>query len=211
MLVKKLNEPGFYTDGNGLYLKIDKSGAKRWIQRVTINGKRTDLGLGSVTLVSLKEAREKAIDNLRAIKNDDDPLAKKCKSQATPTFEKAAETVYNLHLPTWKNPKHGKQWINTLSQYAFPVIGAKKVDVITTADILAVLTPIWTAKPETAKRVRQRMGAVLKWCVAQGWRTDNPAETIAQALPKQDKKQKHHTSLPYEQVAEAIAAVRNSM
>jgi len=116
-----------------------------------------------------------------------------------------------MHLPTWKNPKHAQQWINTLKQYVFPRIGSKKISTISSADILTVLTPIWTSKPETASRVRQRMGAVLKWSIAQGWRVDNPAEAISQALPKRDKTaNNHHTSLPYEQVSNAIQTIQDS-
>jgi hypothetical protein len=173
MLVRKLNEPGFYADGNGLYLKVDKTGAKRWVQRIVINGKRSDLGLGSVSLISLKEARERAIENRRDARDGGDPLADKRRARSIPTFEEAAHVVHEMHLPTWKNPKHAQQWINTLKQYVFPRIGSKKISTISSADILTVLTPIWTSKPETASRVRQRMGAVLKWSIAQGWRVDS--------------------------------------
>lgn len=211
MLVRKLNESGFYADGNGLYLKVDKTGAKRWVQRIVINGKRSDLGLGSVSLISLKEARERAIENRKDARDGGDPLADKRKARSIPTFEEAAYAVHEMHLPTWKNPKHAQQWINTLKQYAFPRIGPKRISTISSADVLAVLTPIWTNKPETASRVRQRMGAVLKWSMAQGWRADNPAEAISQALPKRDKtKSNHHLSLPYEQVLNAIQIVQDS-
>ncbi len=210
MAVKKLKEPGFYADGNGLYLRISKTGAKSWVQRIVIKGRRVDIGLGGVSYVSLAEARELAKENRKIARRGGDPLEQRRRQSAIPTFEEAARKVFDLHRPTWRNKKHAGQWISTLSRYAFPIIGGIKADAITTADILAVLSPIWTEKPETARRVKQRIGAVLKWCVAQGWRADNPAETIDRALPKQERKQKHHASLPYEQVAQAIEAVRGS-
>ncbi len=209
--VNKLNEPGFYADGNGLYLKVNKAGSKQWIQRIMINGKRTDLGLGGVSLVSLKEARETAYLNRKEARAGGDPLADNRKEKDILSFEQAAREVHALNLPIWKNPKHAKQWISTLEHYAFPIIGKKKLDTITSADVLSVLNPIWTAKPETASRVRQRMGTVIKWAIAQQWRTDNPVDSITQALPKRDKKDtNHHQSLPYSQVADSIQTVQAS-
>ena len=118
---------------------------------------------------------------------------------------------YTLHLPTWRNAKHGAQFLATLETYTFPRIGRTKVGEVTTADVLAVLSPIWTEKPETAARVRQRIGTVMKWAVAQGWRQDNPAQSIAEALPKRDKsKQEHRKALGYADVANCIAAVQAS-
>jgi len=208
--VRNKKDAGFYADGNGLYLKVDKNGSKRWIQRIIINGKRTDLGLGSVKLVTLTEAREQAIQNRKSARNGGDPLADRRKISEILTFERAAKKVHELHLPTWSNPKQAQQWINTLTTYAFPLLGRKKMDAITTADILTVLSPIWTEKPETAARVRQRIGAVMKWAVAQGWREDNPAASISSVLPKRAKTIKHHKSLPYQDVADAIDKIRNS-
>ena len=209
-LVRSIKESGFYSDGNGLYLKVDKSGAKRWIQRIVINKKRCDLGLGSTSFVSLKDAREIAYDNKRLILAGGDPLAEKRKASAILSFKEAAKKVHELHLPTWTNEKQGKQWINTLTTYAFPVIGRKKIDKITSSDVLAVLMPIWNEKPETAKRIKQRIGTVLKWAIAQGWREDNPAQSIDSALPKGNKVVKHHKSLPYKDVSGAIDKIKNS-
>lgn len=209
--VRSIEEPGFYADGHGLYLKVDPSGAKRWIQRIVIRGKRTDLGLGSASLVSLAEAREQALQNRRTARKGGDPLSERRDSEEVLTFEEAARKVHELHLPTWRNPKHGAQWLNTLTEYAFPLMGRKKMDAVTSADVLAVLSPIWTAKPETAARVRQRIGAVMKWGIAQGWRTDNPAADVTRALPKRDKsKIQHRAALPYSKVAGAIAKVKAS-
>lgn len=209
--VRSLNGAGFYPDGQGLYLKVDPSGAKRWTQRLVIQGKRRDLGLGSALLVSLADAREAAIENRRLARAGGDPLAARKQLDAVMTFEAAAEKVHDLHVPTWRNHKHGQQWLNTLREYAFPHFGKKRLDVVTSADVLSALSSIWNSHPETARRVRQRIGTVLKWAIAQGWRTDNPAEAIAKALPKHDRSSvRHRKALPYGQVCNAIARLRNS-
>ncbi len=126
------------------------------------------------------------------------------------TFEDAARKVHEIHRPSWRNAKHAAQFISTLETYTFPRMGRLKVADVSTADVLAVLTPIWLEKPETARRVRQRIGMVMKWAVAQGWRQDNPADAIAQALPRQDMAQKHRKALHYSEVAGCLEAVRAS-
>ena len=203
-----MNEPGFYTDGQGLYLKVDPSGAKRWVQRLVIQGRRCDLGLGSASMVSLADARETALENRKLARSGGDPLAARRQADAVLTFEIAAQKVHDLHLPTWRNAKHGQQWINTLKTYVYPYFGKKKLDTITSADVLSALTPIWHSHPETARRVRQRIGTVMKWAIAQGWRDNNPAESISSVLPKHDRSNvQHHKALPYNQVAGAIEQV----
>lgn len=208
--VKNVTEPGKYFDGNGLYLRVDANGSRYWVQRITIRGKRRELGLGSPSLVSLAEAREMAQQNRKLARAGGDPLQARREAQAILTFEEAARKVHALHLPTWKNKKHAAQFITTLETYAFPRLGKLKVQDVTTADVLAVLTPIWTEKAETARRVRQRIGTVMKWAIAQGWRQDNPAENISQALPKITRSPKHRKALPYSEVSSCIAAVKQS-
>lgn len=208
--VKAALVPGKYFDGHGLYLRVDGNGSRFWIQRITIRGKRCELGLGSPSLVSLAEARTKALENRKLARAGGDPLQAKREAQAALTFEEAARKVHALHKPTWKNEKHAAQFLATLETYAFPKLGRLKVQDVTTADVLAVLMPIWTTIPETARRVRQRIGTVLKWAIAQGWRQDNPAENISQALPKVSKAQEHRKALPYADVAGCIEAVKGS-
>ena len=208
--VRTVQEPGKYFDGHGLFLKVDPSGARRWVQRIIIRGKRTELGLGSPPLVSLAEAREAALANRKLARAGGDPLREKREAEAVLTFEEAAKKVHEIHLPSWRNKKHGQQFINTLGTYAFPRMGKLKVADVTTADVLAVLTPIWLEKPETARRVRQRIGSVMKWAVAQGWRQDNPADAIAEALPRHDRTQTHRKALPYAEVAGCIETVQAS-
>ena len=209
--VRSLNATGFYPDGQGLYLKVDLSGAKRWTQRLVIHGKRRDLGLGSAILVSLADAREAAIQNRKLARAGGDPLAARKQRDDVMTFEAAAQKVHDLHLPTWRNHKHGQQWLNTLKQYAFPHFGKKRLDAMTSSDVLSALSSIWNTRPETARRVKQRIGTVLKWAIANGWRTDNPADAISKALPKHDSsKLKHQRALPYNRVADALNRVRES-
>ena len=209
--VRSLNSEGFYGDGNGLYLKVDPSGAKRWVQRLVIQGKRRDIGLGSAGLVSLADVREVALANRKLARAGGDPLAARKEAEGIPTFATACQTVHDLHLPTWRNVKHRQQWINTLREYAIPHFGKKRLDTVNSADVLATLMPIWNSHPETARRVKQRIGTVMKWAIAQGWRTDNPAAAISQALPKHDRsKVKHQKALPYAEVASALCIVRES-
>jgi integrase len=205
-------KPGRYHDGGGtgLFLRVEPNGAKLWSQRVTIQGKRRDLGLGGYPIVGLAQARAKAVENKRAALGGADPLQLKRAAQAIPTFAEAARTVHGLHLPTWKNAKHAAQFITTLETYAFPRMGQMRVDTITSADVMAALAPIWTAKAETAKRVMQRIGTVMGWCVAQGHRTDNPAVEIRRALPKVARTKAHRKALAYQDVAAAIDRVMKS-
>ncbi len=209
--VAAATEPGKYFDGHGLFLRVQPNGARQWVQRITIRGKRCELGLGNPSLVSLAEARDIALRNRKLAVAGGDPMRAKREAEAVLTFEEAARKVHALHLPTWRNAKHGAQFISTLETYAFPRLGKLKVADVTTADVLAVLSPIWTDKPETAGRVKQRIGTVMKWAVAQGWRQDNPALSIAQALPKRDKsKIEHRKALTFAEVAGCIKVVQAS-
>ena len=210
--VRKASKSGRYYDGNGLFLKIDPSGAKRWGQRLVIHGRQRTLGLGGCALVSLAEARQAALENRKIARAGGDPLAQSRRTTNIPTFEAAAATVIDLHRHGWRNEKHAAQWEATLRGYVFPRLGQRSVADITTADVMAVLMPIWNEKPETARRVRQRISTVMKWAVAQGYRADNPAgDAIGAALPKHNGKAKrHHRALPHGEVAAAIKAVRGS-
>ena len=128
------------------------------------------------------DAREAALANRRAVHAGGDPLAEKRRARGVPTFAEAARKVFELRRDGWRNAKHAGQWITTLEQFVFPRIGARGVDEISAEDVIAVLSPIWHAKPTTAKRVRQRIGAVLTWAVAQGLRPDNPADAVNSTL-----------------------------
>ena len=217
VFVRTAAKPGMYADGNGLNLKVVPSGARRWVQRVTIWGKRHNIGLGGYPAVSLAEARELAAENQRLIRQGRNPLDEKRQAleelqrPSIPTFALAAEQVIEMRRPTWSNAKHASQWTNTLRTYAYPVVGRKPVDEITTGDVLAILTPVWTAKPETASRVRQRLETVFDWAIFQGMRMDNPAgKGILRVLPRTSRLKGHHTALPYRDVPGALQRVRES-
>ena len=210
--IRPTDRPKRYGDGNGLYLLVKPGtrGGKSWVQRLTIQGVRRDLGLGSAELVSLKEARLTAFDNRRLARAGFDPRS--LGRRTSPPFADAAEVVIDMHRPAWR-PGGGSehQWRASLRAYVYPRIGHKPVHAVNAADVMAVLLPIWTRKHATARRVRHRISAVMKWAVVQGYRQDNPAgDAIGAALPKQGVRTRHFTALPYGKVAEAIAAVRGS-
>ena len=198
-----------YYDEHGLILRVKPTGSKQWIWRGTIRGRRVDLGLGGCTYTTLAEARQTAFDYKKLARAGGDPRALRT---AAPTFEDAVEKVLEIHREAWRpGSKSEAQWRASLTAYAFPRIGRKRVDRITTADVMAVLLPIWSTKRETARRVRQRIGAVMKWAVAQGYREDNPAgDAIGAALPKNGGKVKHFRALPHQEVRAALATVEAS-
>ena len=207
--IEAVKNSGMYPDGNGLYLRVEGV-SKRWVQRLTINGKRHNLGLGGYPKVSLREARQKTLVNREDVRDGGDPLDTIAITRE-PTFSQAAEKVVEFHRPTWTSTHHIWQWQHTLEQFANPYIGHKLVGTITSADILQVLTPIWTIKHETARRLRQRIGTVMKWSIAHGYRTDNPAgEVLSMVLPRVPKLKAHHKALPYAQTSHAIQVIRTS-
>ena len=205
--VKALTDRGRYSDGDGLYLNIAKGGSKSWILRITIDGRRRDLGLGSLKVVSLADARNRAHDKRVVVAQGRDPIAEKRRGKI-PTFSDAAMAVHKAHLPQWRNPKHAAQWIRTLENHAMPTIGAMPVDRIQRKDVLDVLGPIWSTKPETARRVRQRIRKTLAWCQAHGHIESNAAgEAIDAALPSMRRRKRHYRSLHYLEVPEALKVV----
>ena len=205
-------EAGRYCDGDGLYLHVEPSGAKRWVQRLVIRGTSCTLGLGSYKLVSLSEARELALANRKLARSGGDPKADRARTRGVPTFAEAAETVIAIHGETWKHPERMKtQWRGCLRDHAYPRIGGKGVDQMTTADVMAVLLPLWTRRHATARKLRQRISAIMKWAVAQGYRNDNPTgDAITAALPKRANHVRHLPALPHGEVAGAIATVKAS-
>ena len=206
--------PGMHHDGHGLYLRVDPSGSRRWVQRLTVNGRRRNLGLGGYPTVSLAEAREKAHKNRLTVQAWGDPLAEKRAAEreaSMPTFAETAKQYIAFQEPQWSNAKHVYQWKRTLEAYANPIIGDMPVDEVASGDVLAVLTPIWFTKTETARRVRQRIRAVMGWAMAQNYRNDNPAaDAIMAVMPKLSKTKHHQRAIHYSKVAEAIRAVHGS-
>jgi integrase len=209
---RQVQEPGRYADGQGLYLLVEESGARRWLLRTSVGGRRVDMGLGGFPLVGLAEARERALHYRKIARGGGDPLAEKRKAQTpVPTFAEAAQAVHAEHVKGWKNRKHQAQWINTLKEYVYPALGDRRVDQIETPDILKVLSPIWLTKAETARRVRQRIGTVMDWAKAAGFRSgENPIDGVSRGLPKQPDRTKHHAALPYAEIPEFIRRLRAS-
>ena len=209
--------PGKYEDGGGLRLVVSPSEARKWVFRFTINGRRREMGLGSFPDVSLAEAREKAAKCRKLVKEGVDPIEVRRKEQVkVPTFTSCAARYIRAHRRGWKNAKHARQWVSTLKTYASPVIGNKSVDAISTEDILAILSPIWTEKTETAKRVQGRIENILDFAAAHKWRDQmNPARWrghLDKLLPKPSrvKRSSHHPAMPYEEVPAFMAELAKS-
>ena len=208
--VKSLREPGRYTDGATLYLVVAPGGSKQWVQRLTVRGRQTDIGLGGYPVVGLREAREKAQANRARARSGADPLLERRRA-AVPTFRDVAAQHIEALRPSWRNAKHAAQWGSTLVAYAHPFIGNRPVDQVTRADVIGLLSPIWMEKPETARRVRQRVRAVMARAIALEYIEHNPAsEGIDAALAKLPRIKAHHPALPYAQLPAALRAVRES-
>ena len=214
--VRTVSVPGRYGDGRGghglsLLVKPRSTGgfSKSWSQRVHIARKPVNIGLGAYPIVTLPEAREQALRNRRILAQGGDP---RDKPGSGPTFAEAVDTVIAMHAKAWKHQGKSKdQWRSSLRTYVLPELGDRPVNQIQPRDVMSVLEPIWNMKPETARRVRQRIGAVMKWAVAQGYRTDNPAgEVLGAALPNNSAAQEHFRALPHAEVGKALAKVRAS-
>ena len=207
-MIRAINEPGMYGDGNTLFLKVAPGGSKQWVQRLTINGKRHDIGLGGCSWVTLAQAREAAYENRRVARQGGDPLAAK-RQVKVPTFREAARSTYKTLRPRWRSKQVAKNWMRQLERHAMKRLGTLPVNRIRREDVLAVLTPIWTAKPETARRVRRHIRATLKWCQAHGFVEFNAAgEAIDGALPSMPAVKSHFRALPYGEVAAALDTIQ---
>ena len=189
---------------------MDDSGAKRWVLRTVVGDKRRDIGLGSAQLVSLADAREEAARLRRMARSGGDPLADRRRERVSvPTFREAAKKVHATHSATFRNPKHRAQWLSSLEADVFPVFGDRPVSAIDSGDVLRALTPIWNTKPETVRRLKQRVKVVLDWARASGFRSgDNPVEGITKVLPRSRQIAVHHSALPYAQVAAFLETLK---
>jgi len=189
--VETVSEPGKHFDGHGLFLRVQSNGAKQWVQRITIRGKRCELGLGSPPAIPLATARQIALANRGKAMLGGDPLAEKREAAGAMTFEAAMDSYLRAKLDEFRNEKHKAQWRSTLDTYAKPLLGAKLVSDIRVQDVLRVLEPIWQSKTETASRLRGRIENVLSWATAAGHRRgDNPARwkgNLAEMLAKPSK------------------------
>ncbi len=203
-------------DGGNLWLTVKPDGSKYWSVRFTFRGKRREMGIGAVELVSLSEARAKAREARRLARNGIDPIVDRRNKRRgkIPTFHEAWTAYVKAHEPSWSNPKHRYQWRATLEQYADPVIKEKPVDLVDVADVVEILEPIWTTKTETAGRLRGRIEKVLDWARARGYRTgDNPATwkgNLEAILPARGKIQRveHLKALPFDRVGAFLSDLR---
>lgn len=205
--------PGRHTDGGGLYLQVDKSGARRWLLRVVVHGKRRDFGLGTAMVVSLADAREKAYEIRRVIAAGGNPKVRKREEQGrATTFAELAKRVHHRKFKDNKNNgKHIAQWINTLETYAFPILGDLSVEDVNQDDIDRVIDPIWTEKPETARRVLQRIKTVFDHACGMGLRTrGNPATGLRGLMREQGDQVKHFSAIPFIEIDRLVSAFRES-
>ncbi len=211
MKLRHLKDPGRYSDGGGLILVVKQSGKASWIVRVQAQGKRQDIGIGGYPDVSLIEAREQAMTIRRQTKAGVDVLAERRKEQdKIPTFREAATRVHEEHKKGWKNGKHQAQWLTTLERYAFPHFGNVLVSEVQVSHIRDALIEIWLDKPETARRVRQRIGAVLDWSFVKGYRsTEAPMRSISRGLPRQPKKTGHFSAMPFSELPNFMRKLRS--
>lgn len=210
--ISRLKVEGFYAVGGvaGLHLQVTRAGARSWILRVTVGGKRRDIGLGGYPDVTVAQAREKARETRHAIVEGRDPVAERAAARsalaaqrgAEITFDECARKFIEAKSAEWKNAKHGAQWSATLTTYASPIVGTLQVRDVALAHIVKILEPIWTTKTETATRLRGRIESVLDWATVRGYRLgDNPARWkghLDKLLPKPGKvaKVEHHAAVP---------------
>lgn len=222
--VQRLTEPGLYFVGvvPGLALQVLPSGARSWVLRVMVAGKRRDMGLGGYPAVTLAQARDLARAAREKVKSGIDPIeesraarsAQAASRAAALTFEQCALRYIEANASGWKNAKHAQQWRNTLEQHAFPVMGKLLVRDVALSHVLAVLEPIWQTKTETASRLRGRIETVLAWATVRKYRQgDNPAQWrghLDKLLPKPSKVAdvEHHAALPIGSMGAFMASLR---
>lgn len=205
--VAKLKTPGRYCDGLGLWLQVAEGGSKAWLFRYTRHGRARQMGLGALHTVSLAEARERARAARQILLDGDDPIELKRKkrdeernaSAERMLFKDATERFLELHLAEWKNEKHRAQWQSTLKAYAYPSLGSRPISAVDGAAITEALASVWTKKPETARRVKQRIERVVQW-VKDGM-----------PLPRHgaSKRVQHHPALPFAELPAFMAELRD--
>ena len=209
--VRTISRPGVYGDGRGgrgLSLRVHRTVSgritKTWRQRVRIEGRLTSIGLGPYPEITLAEARQKALDHSRAVRHGGDP-----RGRGVPTFAEAAERTIELHRDGWKaGSPLPEQWESTFRLHAAPLLDMP-VDRITSADVLGCLAPIWTSKQAAARKARNRIAAVFRWCIGRNHRADNPVERALVALPRANgNAPRHYRALPHLEVEAALGAIR---
>lgn len=206
--VRNLKEPGRYNDGDGLILEVRPGGSKSWIARLQSNGRRRDYGLGSFKCISLNEARERAREYRKQLRSGIDPLEAKRLAREIPTFRAAAKAYHTEWKRRRRNAKHEAQWLSTLEAYAFPRLGDLRIDQIGPGQVRDSLAEIWLTKPETARRVRQRIGKVLDYAHGAGWRPAFAMSAVNGSLPEQPRKSGRFEAMPYARVPEFCQSLK---
>lgn len=223
--------PGLHADGGGLYLSVPSAGRGSWIFRFQLNGRRREMGLGSLDTLTVAKARAAAEELRGELRKGVDPLAArqaealtrqeaaaavlKERELARMSFRSVAEAYISAHSVAWRNAKHSQQWPNSLKAYVYPLIGDLPVRDVTTKEVLEILTPLWTSKPETARRVRSRIELVLAYAKARGWYVGENAATwrghLSALLPPVSKVRavKHHAALDWRQMADFMTELRS--
>ena len=219
LAVKRLGKPGLHADGNGLYLRISEGGGRAWLLFVHVQGKRREMGLGSVKLYNLAEARERARKYRQIADAGKDPIAEREKEEAANaaelasrrTFKECAVEYIRLHKAQWRNAKYKKDWPASLESYVYPKMGDTDIRHISKADVLKALEPIWHTKTETATRVKSRIRMVLEWAGARGYCAPEPRlwVDVGASLPKASKikKVQHYPAAAYTDVPDIVVKV----
>ena len=217
-VVGAMTKAGTYNDGEGLTLRVSETGHKQWVMRAPINGRQRNIGLGTYPSVGPEEARERAQEIRKAIRQGRDPIRERRvareqakEQQLIPTFREASASFIESMTPTWRTLNSRRHWESSLSNHVCPAIGDKPMNEVTSGDVVNVLAPIWLEKEETAKRVLQRIERIFDHAIIMGWRQDNPAgKHIKLALPRQVHRRERHAVLPYQEIPNAVAAIRDS-
>ncbi len=197
--VEALKKPGEYGDGEGLFLLIGPTGSKSWVLRTMVHGKRRKYGLGGASVVGLAEAREKSRELRKVARSGGDPNT--IRKREALTFWDAAEKVHAQLVPTWRNAKHAKTWLSTVRTYAKPEFGDRPLHTVGTSDILGILSPIWTEKHETAKRLRQRLSTIFDWAKGAGhYPHENPCNGLKKALPTVRRRAEHMKAMNWQDI-----------
>ena len=203
--VKSATAPGIYVDGNGLMLVVKSPTSRSWILRLQHAGRRRDYGIGSASKISLADAREKADKYRRDVAKGIDPLVAKRAAKGIPTFREAAILAHKEVTAGLRSERHKQIWLGSLNVYAFPSLGSTRIDQITSSAVVSCLSIIWQEKPETARRVKQRIRAVLDWAATREYRDFVDFSRIK--MPKQGDAKGHFTALAKKDVAPLIAAI----
>lgn len=207
--VRNLKAPGRYPDGNCLYLEVDHTGAKRWLLRIVVHGRRRDIGLGNIAHTSLADIRQIAGELRSVARNGGDPLTARPRAQKGSNFRAVSKRVFEEHKPTWRNDKHRYQWLRTVEVWAYPVVGDQPISTIGRPDILRILEPVWLKKPETARRLRQRLKFIFDWAKAHNLCSgDNHVEGVEKVLPRQTDEVEHMRALGIDEMPAFVAKLR---